>query len=80
MEGLLPGNYDSIPVAVELRDGFRLVNNPKLQMRIQVPETSSEEESVSEFVTEETETESSVGEETETEESKGAADQPEEEL
>ena len=80
VEGLLPGNYDSIPVAVELRDGFRLVNNPKLQMRIQVPETSSEEESVSEFVTEETETESSVGEETETEESKGAADQPEEEL
>lgn len=76
--GYLPGEYDNLPVTVELRDGFRLVNHPKLQLQIGVPEETSEAESSTAFE-EETPTDSNLEESQTTEESSETAEQPEEE-
>lgn len=67
LTGYLPGTYSDIPVTVTLRDGFRIVNVPKVQVRIvdpAVPTTEPITESETpDFTEEET---SPVSEETDT--------------
>lgn len=43
VEGFVPGTYDNVPVTVELRDGFRVVNHPKLQLKVLSTEETTEE-------------------------------------
>ncbi len=65
LSGYGPGLYNDISVTVKLRDGFRVVNVPEVQVRVIDPSVSTTEES-SESETETTEDTESV-ENTETE-------------
>ncbi len=71
MSGYEPGLYNDIPVTVTLRDGFTVVNSPKVQVRISDLSIPSTEE------TRETETETESIGDTEEESSSVSEEEPE---
>lgn len=59
VSGYGPGTYSDVSVSVILRDGFRLVNIPKVQVQITDPSVPSTEETIERETTEETEEDTS---------------------